>query len=230
MLFLKFVVLTELADQREPLILLHGHARRFFSPVLMDYFQKRLFSKIMVWKRQFTVTIATYKADGYLTATMGDSKQGGLKMYFHSYWCERLRLLSWKNKLTPTQRRCKNESWQSLHVTASRVLFFGGEGEVGFSFFVVVFALFIFSLRWHNSTCPGRIAQQLTLPRFNAENTLSVVFSGLGLVPAEHPSLPLRNGRDGMMGFPCHESMCCLLWAECIWICLAVCVQGTVYF
>lgn len=32
MLFLKFVVLTELADQREPLILLRGHALRFFFP------------------------------------------------------------------------------------------------------------------------------------------------------------------------------------------------------
>jgi len=49
--------------------------------------------------------------------------------------------------------------------------------------------------------CPGRTAGQPTLLRFSAENMLSVVFSGLGLVRAEHPSFPLRNGRDGMMGF-----------------------------
>lgn len=68
----------------------------FSFPALMDYFQKRLFRKIMVWKGQITVTIATYKTDGYPTATTGDSRQGGLKMYFRSYWYERLGLLSWK--------------------------------------------------------------------------------------------------------------------------------------
>lgn len=157
---------------------------------------------------------------------LGDSRQGGLKMYFHSYWYERLGLLSWKNKLTPTPRQCRNESWQSLHMTASAGLVFGF--YIGFSFFP---PLFMFLLWWHNPTCPSRTAQQLTLLRFSAENTLSAVPSDLGLVPAEHPSLPLRNGRHGTIGFPCPESMCCLLlWAGGISVCLAVCFQGTVYF
>lgn len=101
---------------------------------------------------------------------------------------------------------------------------------LAFPFFFFAFALFISSLQWHNPTCLNRIAQQLILLRFGAESTLSVVFSSLGLVPTEHPSLPLRDGMDGIMGFPCHESTCCLLWAGGIQDCLAVCVQGTVYF
>lgn len=153
-----------------------------------------------------------------------DSRQGGLKMYFHSYWYERLGLLPWKNKLTPTQRQCRNESWQSSHMTASAGLVFGF--HFVFSFFP---PLFMFLLWWHNPTCPSRTAQ-LTLLRFSAKNTLSVVPSGLGLVPAEHPSLPLRGGRDGMIGFPCPESTCCLLWAGGISVCLAVCFQGMIYF
>lgn len=105
----------------------------------------------------------------------------------------------------------------------------------GFFFvFILAFlappALFMFLLWWHNPTCPSRTAQQLTLLRVSAENTLSAVPSGLGLVPAEHPSLPLRDGRNGMIRVPCHEFTCCLLWAGGISVCLAVCFQGTVYF
>lgn len=147
----------------------------------------------------------------------GDSRQGGLKMYFHSYWDERLGLLPWKNRLTPTQRQCRKESWQSSHMTASPGFVFG---------FILSFLfsppLFMFLLWWHNLTCPSTVAQQLTLLRFSAKNTLSVVPSGLGLVHAEHSSLPLR---DGMIGFPCPESTCCLQWAGGISVCLAVCFQ-----
>lgn len=180
--------------------------RGFFPPALMDYFQKRLFSKIMVWKRQFTVTIATYKADGYLTAIMGGCKQGGLKMYFHSYWYERLRLLSWKNKLTPTEKTLQR--WVLAEFTRDsfcRVFLFI---YFGFSFFVVVaFALFMLSLQWHNPMCPGRIAQQLTLLRFCQFSSVAWDWS-----PPNIP--PFHRGMGGMGWWNALVTSPCAVYCE----------------
>lgn len=70
-LFLKFVVLTELADQREPLILLRGRAGRVFVPCSNGLLSEKAFQRDTGLKERLPVTIATSKADGYLTATTG---------------------------------------------------------------------------------------------------------------------------------------------------------------
>lgn len=150
---------------------------------------------------------------------MWDFKQGGLEMYFHSYRYKRLRLLSQKSNLTTIKDAAeltlgRAYTWQLpqylfFFILAFPFFYFG----FGLCFVFVCFALFTFSLRWHNPICTGRTAQQLTHLRAAATRPLVAWDCSLCSIPLFH------------CGFPFWWLTCCLLWAESIQICPTVCFQ-----
>jgi len=151
---------------------------------------------------------------------MWDFKQGGLEMYFHSYRYKRLRLLSQKSNLTTIKDAAESTlgsayTWQLpqylfFFIPAFPFFFYFG---FGLCFVFVCFALFTFSLRWHNPICTGRTAQQLTHLRAAATRPLVAWDCSLCSIPLFH------------CGFPFWWLTCCLLWAESIQICPTVCFQ-----